>query len=478
MSFRINTNSTSMSALRNINQVSQSFSQSVNKLSTGLRITSAADDPAGLIFSENFRAQIGGITQAVRNNQDAINYAKTAEGALDEISRLLREGRALTVASANTAVLSTDQLQANQTQWNLMVSSIDRIANETQFGTKKLLDGSSGVTASITNAASIAGISVSGTFNGGSISGSGAIGVNVTTAATKATLTGTNTVVAASQAAYLSTAVGAASAGNFYINGHVITATATDTWDDVIKKINLVAETTGVTADSVYTGGAGAIRLTSSTHGTKGNFDLSDTGVLQSSAGTSTATGIDAVADVTIGGNTVTFQGGRFGYDGLALADLDGNVIKLQVGTGTGVVANAAYLTVGSAQFQTGPNANNRTTLNIGSFTSTTLNIDLLDMTSQSGAQAALEKIDEALSNLNRRRGEIGSFMRNVLESNVRSLGIAKENLSATESNVRDVDMAEEMTNYTRLQILQQSGLAMLAQANQAPQAVLSLLGR
>ncbi len=139
MSFRINTNSTSMAALRNINQVSQSFSQSVNRLSTGLRITSAADDPAGLIFSESFRAQIGGITQAVRNNQDAINYSKTAEGALDEISRLLREGRALSVASANTAVLSTDQLQANQTQWNLMVSSINRIANDTQFGPKSSL---------------------------------------------------------------------------------------------------------------------------------------------------------------------------------------------------------------------------------------------------------------------------------------------------------------------------------------------------
>lgn len=114
--------------------------------------------------------------------------------------------------------------------------------------------------------------------------------------------------------------------------------------------------------------------------------------------------------------------------------------------------------------------------MNIGSFTSATLDIDNLDMTTQAGAQTALEKIDAALSNLNRRRGEIGSFMRNVLESNVRSLGIAKENLSATESNVRDVDMAEEMTNYTKLQILQQSGLAMLAQANQAPQAVLSLL--
>lgn len=475
MSFRINSNITAMGALRSLNGTSQAFAQSVNRLSTGMRINSAADDPAGLIFSENFRAQIGGIAQAINNNQDALNYAKTAEGALDEVSRLLQEGRALAVASANTAVLGTDQLQANQTQWNLMASSINRIANETQFGTRRLLDGSAGVTAAVTNPAKVDSVNLSGTFNGGSIAGSGAIAINVTTAATKATLTGTNAITAADEATYLATAVGTA-AGTFHINGTPISVSATDTWQDVITKINLVAGTTGVTADSTYGGGAGSIVLTSSIYGSKGNFSLSDTGVLQSAAGTTSATGINAVADVTIGSATVTFDGGKFGYDGLTVADLDGNVIKLHEGITTGAVANAGWVTVGSAQFQTGPNANQRTTLNIGSFTSATLGVDAIDMTSATGSQDALAKIDAAISNLNRRRGEIGSFMRNVLETNVRSLGIAKENLTATESNVRDVDMAEEMTKYTKLQILQQSGVAMLAQANQAPQTVLSLL--
>ena len=475
MSFRINTNATAMNALRNLNSTGHSFSSSVNRLSTGLRINSAADDPAGLIFSENFRAQIGGISQAIRNNQDAINYSKTAEGALDEISRLLREGRTLAVASANTAVLSTDQLQANQTQWNQIVSSINRIANETQFGTKKLLDGSSGVTAAVTDPTNISSISLSGTFDGGSIGGNGAINVDLTTAATRATHTGSNAIAAADLATYQGTAVGA-DAGTFYINGQPVTATATDTWQDVVDKINLVSGTTGVTANAVHSAGNGSIVLTANQFGTVGNFDLSDSGVLQTAAGTVSATGTDAIANVTVGGSTVAFTGGKFGYDGLTLADNDGNVIRVTEQATTALAADVGYVTVGSAQFQTGPNATNRTNLNIGSFTAATLAVDTLDMTSQSGASDALGKIDEAISNLNRRRGALGSFMRNVLESNVRSLGIARENLSATESNVRDADIAEEMTEYTKLQILQQSGISVLAQANQAPQAVLSLL--
>ncbi len=114
--------------------------------------------------------------------------------------------------------------------------------------------------------------------------------------------------------------------------------------------------------------------------------------------------------------------------------------------------------------------------MSIGSFLSSSLNIDGLDLTSAAGVTTAITRMESAISDLSKKRGDIGSFMRNVLESNVRSLGIAKENLTATESSIRDVDIADEMTMYTKLQILQQSGLSVLAQANQAPQGVLSLL--
>src|SRR5688572_32799228 len=128
MSFRVNTNVSAMNALRNVAQTGAAFSKSMTRLSTGLRINGASDDPAGLIISENFRAQIAGIDQAVRNSQDAINYAKTAEGALDEVNRLLRDARALAVAAGNSATLSDEQNQANQRQMSSIVASISRIS--------------------------------------------------------------------------------------------------------------------------------------------------------------------------------------------------------------------------------------------------------------------------------------------------------------------------------------------------------------
>ncbi len=482
MSFRINSNISAMGALRNLNMNSTMFNKSINRLSTGMRINSAADDPAGLIVSENFRAQISGVSQAIRNNQDAMNYAKTAEGALDEIARLLREGRELAVQSGNTALLDANQIQANQNQWNLMVQSVNRIATDTAFGKKRLLDGSSGVNASVVNLANVRNISLSGVFNGQSVTSNGPIDIDITAASTKATATGTNTIAAASLNAYLGAAVGT-DAGQFAINGTTFSVSATDTWGDVVARINERSAQTGITAEAVYGGGNGSIKLTSTTYGSKGDFVVSDSGVLLTAAGlidTKNAVGgiagVNAVADVTIGTETVTFTGGLMGRDGLTLSDADGNVITLQPGAAVATLNDAGYVQVGSAQFQTGGNAGQRTTLSIGSFLSSALDIDNLDLTTPNGVNAAMGKIENAISELSRKRGEIGSFMRNVLESNVRSLGIAKENLQATESAIRDVDIADEMTNYTKLQILQQSGLSVLAQANQAPQGVLSLL--
>ncbi|MBW7929232.1 MAG: flagellin, partial [Fimbriimonadaceae bacterium] len=155
-----------MGALRNLNSTNIEANRSITRLSTGLRINSGADDPAGLIISETFRAQIAGIDQAVRNNQDAMNFAKTAEGALNEIGTLLKDARALAVAGANSATLSDSQVQANQSQLNSIAESISRIAQQTQFGGKKLIDGSAGVVASSISAANVSYINFGGTFNG------------------------------------------------------------------------------------------------------------------------------------------------------------------------------------------------------------------------------------------------------------------------------------------------------------------------
>mgnify|MGYP001251391215 FL=1 len=476
MSFRINTNLNSINSLRNLGMTNIEASKSMNRLSTGLRIQDSSDDPAGLIFSESFRAQISGTEQAIRNNQDALNFAKTAEGALDEISRLMREARTLAVGSGNNATLTSDQKGAYQTQMNNLLSSIDRVANNTQFGKIKLLDGSSGVNAVVVNATNIASISLGGKIGTQSITADGAVAVNVTTAATKASHSGTNAVAAASLAAYQAAAVG--SAESFSINGVTFSVGATETWGQVAQKINAASATTGVTAETTYGGGNGNITLRSSNYGSNAKINLVDaTGVINSAASSNSVSGVNAVATVTVGSLTgVTFTGGQVGSDGLTMTDVNGNrVVLTEAGNVTGSVT-AGQVQVGSSTFQVGANAGQTETLSLGSFTTSALGLTSVDVTTSAGVSNALDAFDAALDDLNRRRGNIGSFMRNTLESNVRSLGISKENLSATESAVRDLDFAEEMTKMTKYQVLQQSGMAMLAQANQAPQQVLSLL--
>jgi flagellin len=481
MSFRVNTNVNAMNALRNVGATGMELGRSITKLSTGLRITSAADDPAGLIISENFRAQISGIDQAIRNNQDAVNYAKTAEGALDEVSRLLRDARSLAVAAGNTGTLSASQIQANQNQLNSIITSVTRIAQQTQFGTKKLLDGSAGVTASVLSSANVGNAYFGGNFNGSAITTNSLATVTVTTAATRASMTGSVTFAAATTTV---------SAGTFSINGRSFTTTSSMTAQDVVNMINGASSSTGVSAD--FTAGAG-ITLTSTQFGTIGNFTLADSSGVINSAGVANATGTDAVASVTIDTNgatagglaTVTFTGGRNGQHGLLLSDTAGNNITLtESGNAATAAFTAANLNVGFAQFQVGANANQTVNLSLGNFAASELgrnivagvNLSNIDITTATGATDALKVLDAAISEIARSRGEIGSFQRNVIESNIRSLGVARENLADTESSIRDADIAHEMTAFSKLQILQQSGLAVLAQANSQPQAVLGLL--
>ena len=476
MSFRINTNLSAMNAQRNLAMTGMSLASSVTRLSTGLRINNAGDDPSGLIASEKFRAQISGMDQALKNNQDAVNYAKTAEGALDEVNKLLRDARSLAVAYSGS--LDSSQLQANQDQLNSIMASIDRISTNTQFGTKKLLDGSSGVNATIVNGAALKSVFIGGTIGTQSITADGSVTVDVTTAGTKAAHTGTNAIAAADEATYLATAVGA-DAGSFAVNGVSISVSSTETWGDVINKINAVSGQTGVNARSSYSGGNGAVVLTQNSYGASFKVNLTDSvGIIQAAAGTATAAGVNAVASVTVGALTaVAFAGGQGGSDGLTLKDSAGNRIVLtEAGNAVATLAGAAQATAGSASFQIGAFAGQTTSLSLSNVSSSALSISSVDVTSSSGAFAAQSALDAAIDSVSRLRGNIGSFMRNTLDSNIRSLGVARENLTATESAIRDVDVAEEMATFTKLQILQQAGLSVLAQANSAPQAVLGLL--
>lgn len=482
MGLRINTNIPAMNALRNLSSVDNELNTSITRLGTGLRINSALDDPAGLIVSEGMRSQLRGIGQAMRNTQDAISMTKTAEGALDEVQRLLRDVRALAVHSANSAVVDSSTLQANQTQIRSTLASIDRIAKDTSFGKKRLLDGTAGIMANITAPTFASSIYMGSTFNGETVQ-TGAVTISKVTAADQAIIT--------MGKGFASSSTLITTAGSIVVNGFSISTDGTETVQTLVGKINDAAGTTGVTAQLVGTGTV-TIVLRQVEFGAGHQISLFDSKNLIHNAASASDSGTDGVFNVTAltdsGLQTVTFTGGRASSDsGLKLTDNFGNVIVMTE-TGntniTGVAVSLAQITANNVRFQIGPNGEQSTSFGMPVVFSNRLGTAAvagktladLDVTTTAGATEAMKIIDNASEQLAQLRGELGSFQKNFLESTSRSLEVANENLSSSESNIRDADMASEMTTFTRLQILKQSGISVLAQANQQPNSILSLL--
>jgi flagellin len=496
MSLRINTNMSALNALRNVERASDGFGRSIEKLASGLRINRGADDPAGLIRSEDLRAQIAGLEQAIANSQDATNLIKTAEGALEEVHNLLRSMRQLAVASGNTGTNDQTALQANQNQIRSAIESINRIAAQTQFGTKKLLDGTAGLSAVVTDARRIGGMffggsavgtdSATGTIVREYALGSGVITIDVTTAATRASVT-----------ANLRTYTGAGAiiqtSGTVVINGVSFSVQAgTTTLQSFVDQINSQSSVTGVVAEIYqHANNDFRVRLRSTEYGANFSVNLNDQQeILLDGATSASATGVNAVARATLstidGGEVfVTFTGGVSRSDsGLRLTDAKGNVILLnEAGNAVGAAA-VGRTTTGQLQFQIGANAGQVARFSINNMRSDKLgtgvvagkNLADVDVTKTGGAEEALKIIDAAIQQVSKLRGDIGAFQKNVLESNMRSLAVAKENLTATESAIRDTNFAEEISRFTKFQILQQAGMSVLGQANFAPQAVLQLI--
>ena len=484
MSLRINTNTAAMTALRNLTNVTEEFARSIERLSSGLRINRGADDPAGLIISENLRAQLVGLAQATNNAQDAANLVKTAEGALDEIQNLLRTMRQLAVHAANTGVNDITAVMADQTQIRSALESINRIAEQTQFGTKRLLDGTAGITAQVTDPVRLAGIFIGSTFNGQTVQ-SGNVTISVTNPASRATIAGNATYSSVN-----STVI--ATGGTVVINGQSITVSGNDTVQTLIDRINALTSVTGVSAMFSFAHSSGVVYLTQVNYGANFRIEVhQSTTILFSSGNTTSSQGTDALVTVQLntsaGVTSATFTGGRAAGDsGLKVKDSYGNTLLLtEAGNNTGVTnAKVAVVTAQSLVFQIGANAGQvaRVSLRdtrahqLGTTVVAGKSLQDIDVTTQQGAQDAIRIIDEAISQISQLRGNIGSFQKQVLESTIRSLNIARENLAASESAIRDTNMAEEVMNYTKLQILQQAGMAVLAQANAVPQSVLALL--
>jgi flagellin len=483
----INTNQASLTAQRNLNKSQSGLNTSLQRLSSGLRINSAKDDAAGLAISQRFTSQIRGLNQASRNANDGISVAQVAEGALDETTNALQRIRELAIQSANGSNGAGERAALNGESAQL-IEEIDRIANTTRFGSRKLLDGSFGATAfqvgaranetitvsvgdaraaslvtnfliadgTVTGNASNAGttIAVNGiaaevnlrfftnTSSTANISyainsGADAIATAINNAANAIGITAT-----ASNSATLSTFVNPiAGTITFTLNGAAVSGdVTTNDYRGLVTGINSVSDTTGVTASL-----SNQIITLNTVDGR--NIDISDF------INTNPLGGAQRV--------TLTSQGGT----ARVLIEL-ANDSSIATGTLTLTSSAGAFSTTGaSANVFAIAGVNNSAVNTVAD----------INISTTAGAQSALAVVDAALDTISSQRASLGA-VQNRLESTITNLANISENVSAARSRITDADFAAETSALTKNQILQQAGISVLSQANSLPQQVLALL--
>ena len=479
MASTINTNVSSLTAQRNLGMSQASLSTSIQRLSSGLRINSAKDDAAGLAISERFTSQIRGLNQAVRNANDGISLAQTAEGALKASGDILQRVRELSVQSAN-ATNSAGDRKAIQAEVGQLLSELDRISTTTEFNGQKLLDGSFGsATFQVGANANQTITATTGNFRtttyGAQINNSKLVDA----AATATALTGT-IVVAGLQTKTANlgasdTAATAAAAINALSDATGVTASARN-----VSELKFTAN--GAVSLAVKGDNATAANVTFNVSGStaaglaeavKGLNDVaSQTGVTAKL--NSAADGIiltnEAGADINLTNNSATA--------GITLAAQNAEATTTPTfGNATAAAAGGVVISRGTLELASDKGYSITGTSALASTTaaSSLKAVNTIDVSTVDGSTKALKIIDAALSAVNGQRASFGA-LQSRFETTVNNLQSTSENMSASRSRIQDADFASETANLSRAQILQQAGTAMVAQANQLPQGVLSLL--
>ncbi len=490
---RINTNVASLIAQRTLQTQNKSLGTSLERLSTGLRINRGADDPAGLIASENLRSEKEAITAAIKNGQRADQVVNVAEGGLQEISGLLQELQGLVGASANEAGLSTEEKEANQLQIDSILQTIDRIANATSFQGTKLLNGNFDYTTSNVSSSLLTDVTVNAAKLPTSSGSFMNVAIDVLTSAQTAGL-------------FLSTGAtfdGSGQSFTIEITGEKgtqqFTFASATTQADIITAINQFKDVTGVSAVQ-SSASAGRVEMRSTGFGSAefvsvkkldGSSDVADL-IFESATdavGTDNEKDFGRDATLLINGTQATTNGltARVSSDGLDVSvTIDGTNTSINVDGGS----TEFQITGGGATFSLAPDVNLAGKVSIGLGSATTGNlgngVDGSLSLLKSGGTAnvtngdidkAQRVIDAATKQVSSLRGRLGAFQTNVVGATMRNLGVTFENTAAAESQIRDTDFAAETAGLTRSQILVQSATSVLAIANSQPQSVLSLLG-
>lgn len=473
---RINTNVASLTAQRGLARTQKTLNSTLQRLSSGLRINRGADDPAGLIASEGLRSEISGINQAVDNSQRASNVISTAEGALSEVAALLLNIKDLVVEAANSGALSPEEISANQLQIDSAVESITRISNTTTFAGLHLLNGSLDYVTSGVNTTDLQALHIS----------QANFGTNETIPVQIDVITSAKTAELQFDEATIDGDVTLEITGNEGVD--VLSFTSGTAASAVAFAINRISDSTGVQADLIDPNDATAgIALKSVGYGTKSFVSVT------AQSGTFATENVDGdTVSRSEGGNAVaTVNGAVTVGDGLSIklntTSLD---LDLSLSEDFGIGQTEFAITGGGALFQLGAQVTSNQQVNIGisSVAASKLgdgDVGFLNDVVTGGsatlvggnAAAASKILERAIRQVAVQRGRLGAFEKNTLETNMNSLTVALENVTASESTIRDADFAAETAALTRAQILTQAGTSVLATANSTPQSVLSLLG-
>jgi flagellin len=480
---RINTNVPSLIAVRVLNSNNQGLQTSLQRLSTGYRINSGKDDPAGLIASESLRAEQQATSTAISNAQRANNIIGTAEGALSEVSNLLVSLQGLVGDAANKAGLSQDERDADQLQVDSILSTINRISNAASFEGVKLLNGTYDYATS--------GLGTTSAFTAISINSAkiGASTLAVTVSVVTSAQTGQLNFLGSSSG--LNGAATVAVAGN---KGTVQLSFASSTKSSaIVVSLNQFKDSTGV--EAVLSSDNQSIKLLSTDYGSTQFLSISSNNATAFS--TSNNAGISATSNY--GRNAVlTVNGTSAISNGLNVKAVFGDLLDVDFTLNASVNTNGAVktfgITGGGATFSLGAQVSTANSASIGIASVNTASLGkfvqsgtvytLSDLGSgktaslNSGdANLAQQIVNHAIQDVAKLRGRLGAFQKNVLGSTINSLNVALENVSSSNSAIRDTDFASETSNLTRNQILVQAATSVLSQANQSPQAVLKLLG-
>jgi len=516
---RINTNVQSLIAQRVLGQNNKALSTSLDRLSTGLRINRGSDDPAGLIASENLRAEKTAISSAISNSERAAQVTSIAEGGLTEVAGLLNELEGLVTGTANDAGLSLEEKKANQLQIDSILQTIDRVSSATSFQGTRLLNGNfdyatTGVNAEVD----------SFKVNGAKLDFGGTLDVDVVV--TQSAQVGGFFLSFGAASIDLGAGTNEGSSFVFEIAGSVgnreLSFASGTTLTSIASAVNTFSDITGVEATVSGTG----IRLDSTEFGSDEfvsvkviddgtinagdglhNFAATDTTTANTTVAaafnaTAASDGLtDAGQDVgaTVNGIQATTKGSK--------ASINTDFLSVEIDlTTAGTATNSQNLgsisaftiTGGGADFQLGSNVDiagkvslgiqNVAARTIGALTHNLSGTDTKVALSDLGNGSNLNVVDgdlsgaqkvvsRAIKDVSSLRGRLGAFQKNTVGATIRSLGVSLENTTAAESAVRDADFAKETASLTRAQILVSSTTNILGIANSQPQNVLSLLG-